>query len=42
LGTIASYTASLVALLMPNLGWECFFEEPVMIIGFITLGRTLE
>jgi P-type Cu2+ transporter len=42
LGTIASYTASLIALLMPNLGWECFFEEPVMIIGFITLGRTLE
>ena len=42
MGTIASYTASLVALLMPNLGWECFFEEPVMIIGFITLGRTLE
>jgi P-type Cu2+ transporter len=42
LGTIASYTASLVALLLPNLGWECFFEEPVMIIGFITLGRTLE
>jgi P-type Cu2+ transporter len=42
LGTMASYTASLVALLLPNLGWECFFEEPVMIIGFITLGRTLE
>jgi P-type Cu2+ transporter len=42
LGTITSYTASVVALLLPNLGWECFFEEPVMIIGFITLGRTLE
>ena len=42
LGIITSYTASVVALLMPNLGWECFFEEPVMIIGFITLGRTLE
>lgn len=42
LGTIASYTASVVALVLPNLGWECFFEEPVMIIGFITLGRTLE
>jgi P-type Cu2+ transporter len=42
LGIITSYTASLVALLLPNLGWECFFEEPVMIIGFITLGRTLE
>jgi P-type Cu2+ transporter len=27
---------------MNNLGWECFFEEPVMIIGFILLGRTLE
>jgi len=42
LGIITSYTASVVALLFPNLGWECFFEEPVMIIGFITLGRTLE
>jgi P-type Cu2+ transporter len=42
LGVITSYLASVVALLMPDLGWECFFEEPVMIIGFITLGRTLE
>lgn len=42
LGVITSYTASVIALLMPELGWECFFEEPVMIIGFITLGRTLE
>lgn len=42
LGIVTSYTASVVALLLPSLGWECFFEEPVMIIGFITLGRTLE
>jgi P-type Cu2+ transporter len=42
LGTISAYTASVVALLWPKLGWECFFEEPVMIIGFILLGRTLE
>ena len=42
LGIVTSYTASVVALLLPALGWECFFEEPVMIIGFITLGRTLE
>jgi P-type Cu2+ transporter len=42
LGVITSYTASVAALLLPSLGWECFFEEPVMIIGFITLGRTLE
>ncbi len=42
LGMISSYTASVIALILPDLGWECFFEEPVMIIGFILLGRTLE
>jgi P-type Cu2+ transporter len=42
LGTLSAYTASVVALLMPHLGWECFFDEPVMILGFILLGRTLE
>lgn len=42
LGTITAYTASLVALLFPQLGWECFFDEPVMLLGFILLGRTLE
>ena len=25
-----------------QLGWECFFDEPVMLLGFIFLGRTLE
>ncbi|HEY9621158.1 MAG TPA: heavy metal translocating P-type ATPase [Crinalium sp.] len=42
LGTLTAYTTSLVALLFPNLGWECFFDEPVMLVGFILLGRTLE
>jgi Cu2+-exporting ATPase len=42
LGTITAYTASLVALLFPSLNWECFFDEPVMIVGLILLGRTLE
>jgi Cu2+-exporting ATPase len=42
LGTLAAYGASVVALFTPSLGWECFFEEPVMTIGFIMLGRTLE
>lgn len=42
LGTLTAYTASVVALLFPGLGWECFFDEPVMLIGFILLGRTLE
>lgn len=42
LGTLTAYTASLVALLVPHLGWECFFDEPVMLLGFILLGRALE
>ena len=42
LGTLSAYVASVAALLLPQLGWECFFDEPVMILGFILLGRTLE
>lgn len=42
LGAVSAYTTSLVALLFPQLGWECFFDEPVMLLSFILLGRTLE
>ncbi|MEA5616452.1 heavy metal translocating P-type ATPase [Cronbergia sp. UHCC 0137] len=42
LGTLTAYTTSLVALFFPGTGWECFFDEPVMMLGFILLGRTLE
>lgn len=42
LGTLTAYSTSCVALLFPQLGWECFFDEPVMLLGFILLGRTLE
>ncbi|MDG2990963.1 heavy metal translocating P-type ATPase [Candidatus Synechococcus calcipolaris G9] len=42
LGSLAAYGASGVAWLWPQLGWECFFDEPVMMISFILLGRTLE
>ncbi len=42
LGTMSAYLASCVALFFPSLGWECFFDEPVMLLGFIFLGRTLE
>ena len=42
LGTMTAYTASCIALFFPQLGWECFFDEPVMLLGFILLGRTLE
>ncbi|WP_253276424.1 cation-translocating P-type ATPase [Synechococcus sp. PCC 6312] len=42
LGAVSSYVASVIAWRVPGLAWECFFDEPVMIIGFILLGRTLE
>ena len=42
LGTLSAYIASTIALLYPQMGWECFFDEPVMLLGFILLGRTLE
>lgn len=42
LGTLSAYLASCIALLCPQLGWECFFDEPVMLLGFILLGRILE
>lgn len=42
LGTISAYLASCVALFLPSSGWSCFFDEPVMLLGFILLGRTLE
>ena len=42
LGATSAYIASCIALLYPQLGWECFFDEPVMMLGFILLGRTLE
>ncbi len=42
LGALSSYGASVVALGWPELGWDCFFDEPVMLLSFILLGRTLE
>ncbi len=42
LGSLLAFGSSLVALVYPAIGWECFFDEPVMLIGFILLGRSLE
>ena len=42
LGAFTAYSASIAALLFPQMGWECFFDEPVMLLGFILLGKTLE
>ncbi|MFN5837184.1 MAG: heavy metal translocating P-type ATPase [Pseudanabaena sp.] len=41
LGTISAYLASTIALYVPQLGWQCFFEEPVMLLGFVLLGQGL-
>ncbi len=42
LGALTAYSASCVAFWVPRLGWECFFDAPVMIVGLVLLGRTLE
>ena len=42
LGVGSAYLASLVGLLWPASGWPCFFNEPVMLLGFVLLGRFVE
>ncbi len=42
LGVSSAYIASLVALVWPQVGWPCFFNEPVMLLGFVLLGRFME
>ena len=42
LGVISAYVASVIALIWPKVGWPCFFNEPVMLLGFVLLGRFLE
>ncbi|RYR71427.1 hypothetical protein Ahy_A02g005684 [Arachis hypogaea] len=37
LGALSSF-----ATLLPKLGWKAFFEEPIMLIAFVLLGRNLE
>ncbi len=42
LGVGSAYISSLVALIWPGVGWPCFFNEPVMLLGFVLVGRFLE
>ncbi|NP_001289916.1 copper-transporting ATPase PAA2, chloroplastic-like [Camelina sativa] len=43
LGSMAAFTISLISLVNPELEWDAsFFEEPVMLLGFVLLGRSLE
>ncbi len=42
LGVTSAYTTSLLSLIFPTTGFPCFFNEPVMLLGFILIGRFLE
>ncbi|WCJ41993.1 Copper-exporting P-type ATPase [Euphorbia peplus] len=42
LGALSSFSVSTLATLIPQLGWKAFFEEPIMLIAFVLLGRNLE
>ncbi len=42
LGVTSAYTTSLLSLVFPSTGFPCFFNEPVMLLGFILIGRFLE
>lgn len=42
LGMASAYGASVVGFFWPDLGWPCFFNEPVMLLGFVLLGRFIE
>ncbi|GAV71097.1 E1-E2_ATPase domain-containing protein/HMA domain-containing protein/Hydrolase domain-containing protein [Cephalotus follicularis] len=42
-GSIAAFIISTFSLLNPGLDWDVsFFDEPVMLLGFVLLGRSLE
>ena len=42
LGVLSAYITSLLSLIFPKTGFPCFFNEPVMLLGFILIGRFLE
>uniref|UniRef100_A0A453RI09 HMA domain-containing protein n=2 Tax=Aegilops tauschii subsp. strangulata TaxID=200361 RepID=A0A453RI09_AEGTS len=42
LGALSSFAVSSVAAFIPKLGWKTFFEEPIMLIAFVLLGKNLE
>ncbi len=42
LGVTSAYVTSLLSIVFPETGFPCFFNEPVMLLGFILIGRFLE
>ncbi|KAF7830412.1 copper-transporting ATPase PAA2, chloroplastic [Senna tora] len=42
-GSMAAFIISSISLLNPGMAWDAsFFDEPVMLLGFVLLGRSLE
>jgi len=42
LGVTSAFITSLLSIIFPATGFPCFFNEPVMLLGFILIGRFLE
>jgi len=42
LGVTSAFLASFYGWLWPASGWPCYFNEPVMLLGFVLSGRFLE
>ena len=42
LGAVASLSMSAASAALPQLGWPAFWEEPVMLMAFVLLGRAVE
>jgi Cu2+-exporting ATPase len=42
MGAMASMGMSAAAVALPRLGWPTFFEEPLMLMAFVLLGRAVE
>jgi magnesium-transporting ATPase (P-type) len=42
LGVTSAFLASTYGWLWPASGWPCYFNEPVMLLGFVLSGRFLE
>jgi Cu2+-exporting ATPase len=42
LGVLVAYISSTIAWLRPQLGWDRFFLEVVMVVALMLVGQTLE
>ncbi len=42
LGVLSAYGTSVLSIIFPRANLPCFFNEPIMLLGFVLLGRFLE